>query len=96
MSRKTKMEQRCIHSVELLEMALDAAKQLGYGIREETLDGVTGGVCELKGRKWFFLDPRMEARERLSLVLDALSADPAIMALPLPGPLRGAIGVRAA
>jgi hypothetical protein len=71
------MEER-VHCVNLLEMSLQCAAQLGYRLHEDALGGRPGGVCELKGRKWLFLDPAQTPRERLLVVIDALAADPAV------------------
>ena len=66
------MEAGRVHSVELLEQALQAARQLGFRIREDALDGCTGGSCQIKGERWLFIDPSLSTRERLELVLEAL------------------------
>ena len=44
-----------MHTVELLEYALDLADRLGYTVRQEWLGGLAGGGCELRGRKILFL-----------------------------------------
>jgi hypothetical protein len=81
------MEQGRIHSVELLELALDAAAKVGYRIREDALGGFPGGACQLNGQKWLFVDPTLPPRERLQLVLQALAADPLTVTIDLPLPL---------
>jgi hypothetical protein len=63
-----------VYSVELLEQALAAAKQLGFRIREDALNGCAGGACQIKGQRWLFIDPSLSTRERLEQVLDALAA----------------------
>jgi hypothetical protein len=68
------MEAGRVHSVELLEQALAAARRLGIRIREDALEGCTGGPCQIKGERWLFVDPSLSTRERLELVLDALLA----------------------
>ena len=91
------MEQGRIYSVEVLEMAMQAAATLGYRIREDALGGFPGGACQIKGQKWLFVDPALCVRERLRLVLDALAADPNAMSLDLPSILINVIqGMRAA
>ncbi len=81
------MEVGRVHSVELLEQALQAARQLGFRIREDVLDGCGGGACQIKGQRWLFLDPSLSTRERLELVLDALAAVPVPLAIELAPPL---------
>jgi hypothetical protein len=80
-----------IHSVELLEMALNEATRMGYRVREDSLDGCDGGVCHLKGQKWLMLDPSHSSREKLDLVLNALAADSATDAFDVPDLLAHAI-----
>ena len=67
-----------MHSVELLEEALDAARRIGFEIREELFDGNGGGggACKVRGRKLLFLDLNLDPRQRLAQVLDALRRDP--------------------
>ena len=45
-----------MHTIELLDQALDLAKRLGYAIRQDFFAGCGGGGCILKGRKLLFLD----------------------------------------
>ena len=45
-----------MHTVELLEYALETARAIGFQIREVWLGGTGGGACVLKGQKWIFLD----------------------------------------
>jgi hypothetical protein len=83
------MEQGRIHSLELLELAIDAASRLGYRIREDALGGFPGGACQIKDQKWLFLDPAQSTRERLLVVLAALAVDPGTAAVELSAPLAG-------
>ena len=69
-----------MHTVEMLEQALDLAARLGYTIRQEWLAGSGGGGCELKGRKLFFLDldwPRTSNSNRCSKPSAASPTPPA-------------------
>jgi hypothetical protein len=89
------MEER-VHCIDLLEMSLECAAELGYQLHEDALGGRPGGVCELKGRKWLFLDPAQTPRERLQIVIDALAADPAVQTATLPTQLKRVILIRRA
>jgi len=62
-----------MHTVELLELALSAARELGYEVREEWLGGIGGGACLVKGRWRLFVDLNQTPRERLEQTLDALA-----------------------
>jgi hypothetical protein len=90
------METGRVHSVELLEQALQEAKRLGFRIREDALDGCSGGACQIKGQRWLFIDPSLSTRERLELVLDALVALGEEIDRELSAPLARAIGNRRA
>jgi len=76
-----------MNRVELLEHALDLAKQLGYTVRHECLGG-RGGGCELKGQKLLFLDLDLGPNEQLEQVADALAREPDIASLTMPTELR--------
>ncbi|HEV2971912.1 MAG TPA: hypothetical protein VGY55_18205 [Pirellulales bacterium] len=77
-----------MHSVELLEEALDAARRIGFQIREEWFGGNGGGACTVRGRKFLFLDLNLSTRDRLEQVLDALRADPQTAEIMLTATLR--------
>jgi hypothetical protein len=82
-----------MHTVELLEQAIRAASALGYTVRQEWLNGAGGGECEIKGRKYLFLDLSLGVHERLRLVSDALQRDNAPSRVPLSEPLRRLLGL---
>jgi hypothetical protein len=67
-----------MHTVELLEQALDTARRLGFQVREECVGGNGGGSCVLRGQKSLFLDPTLDISDRLELVCEALQGDPAL------------------
>lgn len=73
-----------MHTVEVLKRLLDAARGLGYGVREDWLGGSGGGGCEIKGRKWIFLDLAQGPAEHLDQVTEALRRDPALAGVELP------------
>jgi len=87
------MEHGRIHSVDLLNLALDSARKLGYQVRDDVLGGFPGGACQLKGTKWLFLNSSLPARDRLQLVLEALAADPNCAMANLPPAVLAAIQV---
>ncbi len=85
-----------MHTVEMLEEALELAERLGFKVRQEWLDGRGSGVCELKGQKWIFLDLAEPAREQLQAVAEGLqSLGPGISA-SMSAPLRATVGKRRA
>jgi hypothetical protein len=77
-----------MHTVEILEQALDLAVRRGYKIRQEWLGGLGGGGCEVGGRKVLFLDLAHGPAEQLDQVLDALRREPEAAAMPMPRELR--------
>jgi hypothetical protein len=82
-----------MHSVDLLEEALEALRQLGFRIREDLLEG-GGGVCHIKGKPWLFLDCGQSPREQLELACEALAAEPQAVHLALSPPLRRVLDLR--
>jgi hypothetical protein len=66
-----------MHTVELLHEAVDAAKQLGFEVRQDWLGGDGGGHCIVRGRKWLLLDVAQSADEQLEIVADALRGETA-------------------
>jgi hypothetical protein len=82
-----------MHSVELLEEAIRVARETGYVVREEWLDGAGGGDCEIKGRKYLFLDLSLSVQDRLQCVLRVLR-ERGVERPDLSGPLARLLGVR--
>jgi hypothetical protein len=83
-----------MHTVDMLEQALDLAVRLGYTVRQEWLAGSGGGGCELKGRKLFFLDLDLAADEQLQQVLEVLRREPDAQDLAMPRELCELLKVR--
>lgn len=64
-----------MHTVELLNEAVDAARRLGYDVRQDWLGGNGGGHCLVRGRKWLLLDVAQTVDEQLDVVTDALRGE---------------------
>jgi len=64
-----------MHTVELLDEAVDAARRLGYEVRQDWLGGDGGGHCLVRGRKWLLLDLAQSANEQLDVVGEALRGE---------------------
>ena len=64
-----------MHAVELLKEAVEAARRLGYEVRQDWLGGDGGGHCIVRGRKWLLLDVAQTAEEQLDVVADALRGE---------------------
>lgn len=64
-----------MHTVELLNEAVDTARRLGYEVRQDWLGGNGGGHCLVRGRKWLLLDVAQSADEQLDIVADALRSE---------------------
>lgn len=65
-----------MHTVELLEEALEAARSLGYQVRHEWLDGSGGGACQFGGKDWLFIDLALSTSDQIDQVVTALIDDP--------------------
>ena len=64
-----------MHTVELLNEAVDTARRLGYEVRQVWLGGNGGGHCLVRGRKWLLLDVAQTVDEQLEIVTDALRGE---------------------
>jgi hypothetical protein len=64
-----------MHTVERLEAALAAVRELGYQVRMEWLGGSGGGGCVIRGRKCFFLDLALPPNEQLERVNETLARE---------------------
>jgi hypothetical protein len=78
-----------MHAVELLEQALEVARQAGYKVRQEWLDECSAGACIVHGQKLLFLDPLQSTHDQLEQVLDVLREDAAAQQLAAAAKLRG-------
>ena len=61
-----------MRTLELLDYMVDLARRLGYEIREEWLDGIGGGACELKGKRIMFVDQSLPPSERVQQLARSL------------------------
>jgi hypothetical protein len=82
-----------MHTIHLLEQALGLAQRLGYGIRQDWLDG-SGGACEFGGRKWIFIDLALSVPEQFDQVVEVLREDPGLYDLDWPAELARFLGLR--
>jgi CheY-like chemotaxis protein len=64
-----------MHTVELLEEALEKAHQLGFEVRQDWLGGNGGGHCLVRGRKWLLLDLAQPQTDQLEVVAEALRSE---------------------
>jgi len=77
-----------MHTVERLDYLLAVARQLGYQIRREWLDGQGGGCCEFANQRLIFLDLALSVPEQLELLTEVLREQPAVHRLDLPDSVR--------
>jgi hypothetical protein len=64
-----------MHTVELLQEALETARGLGYDVRQDWLGGDGGGHCLVRGRRMLLLDVAQTPDEQLEVVADALRSE---------------------
>jgi hypothetical protein len=83
-----------MHTVEILEQALNLAVRLGYTVRQECFAGSGGGACQLKGRKFLFVDLDLGPAEQLDQVVTALQQEPTNPTLPISRELGELLKVR--
>lgn len=63
-----------MHSVDVLDEAIELAESSGFEVRREFLGESTGGACRIAGRWLLFVDLSLPADEQLSQVASALRA----------------------
>ncbi len=54
-----------MHTVERLEQALAVAQRRGFIVRQDWFNGTISATCELKGRRWLFIDLALSPAEQL-------------------------------
>jgi Spy/CpxP family protein refolding chaperone len=85
-----------MNTVELLSAAIELAKQLGYQVREDQLEGAGGGHCLIQGQKWLLLDLTQTNREQLGDVIDALRQEPGLAECDIAPALTDQLGLQSA
>ncbi|QDT00330.1 hypothetical protein [Adhaeretor mobilis] len=75
--------------VRLLAEAAELARDAGYAIREDHLDGAGGGHCVVQGKKWLLLDVTQSLEEQLSDICDALRDENGVWENPVSPELSG-------
>lgn len=85
-----------MHTVELLQEALESARRLGYEVRQDWLGGDGGGHCLVRGRRLLLLDVAQSPDEQLDVVVDALRGEPRMPSLKISHTLAERLDVRTA
>jgi hypothetical protein len=85
-----------MHTVQLLNEALDAAKRLGFDVRQDWLGGNGGGHCLVRGRRMLLLDVAQSPDEQLDIVADALRGEKQVATLKVSRSLAERIAGRTA
>jgi len=85
-----------MHTVELLEEALEAARSLGFDVRQDWLGGDGGGHCLVRGRRLLLLDVAQPPDEQLDVVADALLSETCVASLEISRKLAERLETRAA
>ncbi|GAB5405745.1 MAG: hypothetical protein Aurels2KO_39760 [Aureliella sp.] len=61
-----------VHSVDILEEAIEVAKRIGFEVRHEWLNESRGGLCRIGDRWMLFVDLSLTAAEQLEQVVGGL------------------------
>ena len=85
-----------MHTLDLMEQAIEAAQAMGYSVRREWLGGAAGGRCEFGGRRWIFLDLSLNQLEQLDQLREALASAPERHTIPMGATLEAFVGDRRA
>jgi hypothetical protein len=83
-----------MHTVVLLAYAVNLAERLGYSVRQEWIDNNGGGGCELRGRRFLFIDLAAPPSDQLEKVLRVLRREPAVAEHSMPKELRAVLHLR--
>jgi hypothetical protein len=70
-------------TVQLLNEALDAARRIGYEVRQDWMGGNGGGHCLVRGRRLLLLDVAQSSDEQLDIVADALRGEERVATLKI-------------
>ena len=85
-----------MHTVELLDQAIAVAQREGFEIRQDWFGGSASGACEVKGRRWIFIDLALSPREQLDQVVEALRGVSDLEPADVTPPLQALLGLRKA
>ena len=64
-----------MHTVELLQQAIEVAQRAGYTVQQDWLGGDGSGHCLVRGRKLLLLDLSQTAADQLKAVQDAMRGE---------------------
>ena len=73
---------------QMLALSKQTAKDLGFDIRQDLLDGNRGGMCEFGGKRWIILDVGQNSLEQLHAIGNALKFLDSLDAEQIPVVLR--------
>ncbi len=73
---------------DLLTLAKQIARNLGFHIRQDLLDGQQGGMCEFGGKRWIILDVGQNSLEQIHAIGNALTFLEHFDSREIPDPLR--------
>lgn len=71
-------------TIEQIEKWVHVAEQLGYRIRYDYFGGTGGGLCEVGGSKWLFLDLALTTGEQLEQLKNSLADEPLLSTVSCP------------
>ena len=71
-----------MHSVDVLEEAIELAESSGFEVRREYLGESAGGACRIAGQWLLFVDLSLPTDEQLSQVVCALRSSGVVTARP--------------
>ncbi len=83
-----------MHTIEVLREAIALLERCGYSVRHEWLDGGGSGACQVRGKKWFFVDLALSPEEQLDRAVEALRSESEAPRFPMPYALRERLKVR--
>jgi hypothetical protein len=85
-----------MHTVELLQQAIETAHKVGYTVRQDWLTGDGSGHCIVRGRKMLLLDMAQPPSEQLTAIREALRGESRLADIAMSSELAETLNVRSA
>jgi len=83
-----------MHTVELLDEAVEVAERLGFKIHQDWLGGEGTSACWVKGRKWLMIDLAQSYDDQLAEIAFALRGEIHLANVPMTSDLAEYLDVR--
>ena len=73
-----------MNTIERIDQLTELAQQLGYQVRYDYFGGTGGGICQISGAKYLFLDLALTSAEQLDVLRRSLAHEPLMQTVASP------------